>query len=108
MLLHRRLQFSSAVDRATVYACQVNSISTLIKRRLAGRQGLAAPQQAQVGVATLATAAPGACALGPNRQILQVISIHFDNVHFRRDNPNVPSDLAQMPNLLKVIDRHPR
>ena len=27
----------------------------------------------------------------------------FDNVHFLRDNPNVPSDLEQMPNLLNFI-----
>ena len=27
----------------------------------------------------------------------------FDNVHFERDNPNVPSDLEQMPNLLNFI-----
>ena len=27
----------------------------------------------------------------------------FDNVHLRRDNPNVPSDLEQMPNLLNFL-----
>jgi hypothetical protein len=27
----------------------------------------------------------------------------FDNTHFTRDNPNVPSDLEQMPNLLNFI-----
>jgi hypothetical protein len=32
--------------------------------------------------------------------IKHVIYIQFDNVHFRRDNPNVPSDLEQMPHLL--------
>jgi hypothetical protein len=31
--------------------------------------------------------------------IKHVIYIQFDNVHFRRDNPNVPSDLEQMPHL---------
>src|SRR5712691_6051672 len=36
-------------------------------------------------------------------QIQHVIYIQFDNVHFRRDNPNVPSDLEQMPNLLGFI-----
>jgi hypothetical protein len=30
----------------------------------------------------------------------------FDNVHFRRDNPNVPSDLEQMPNLLQFIEQN--
>lgn len=36
-------------------------------------------------------------------QIQHVIYIQFDNVHFRRDNPNVPSDLEQMPNLLSFL-----
>jgi hypothetical protein len=35
--------------------------------------------------------------------IKHVIHIQFDNTHFRRDNPNVPSDLEQMPNLLNFI-----
>jgi hypothetical protein len=35
--------------------------------------------------------------------IQHVIYIQFDNVHFTRDNPNVPSDLEQMPNLLHFI-----
>lgn len=41
------------------------------------------------------------CALGGGVQ--HVISVEFDNVHFTRDNPNVPSDLEQMPNLLNFI-----
>jgi hypothetical protein len=48
-------------------------------------------------------AAPGACQLGGNGQIKHVIYVQFDNTHFRRDNPNVPSDLEQMPNLLNFI-----
>jgi hypothetical protein len=35
--------------------------------------------------------------------IHHVINIVFDNTHFTRDNPNVPSDLEQMPNLLNFI-----
>ena len=38
--------------------------------------------------------------------IKHVISIQFDNVHFTRDNPNVPSDLEQMPNLLNFLERN--
>ena len=54
---------------------------------------------------TLATGvsvgANAACQLqGP---IKHVVHITFDNVHLRRDNPNVPSDLEQMPNLLNFI-----
>jgi hypothetical protein len=36
-------------------------------------------------------------------QIQHVVYIQFDNVHFTRDNPNVPSDLEQMPNLLNFV-----
>jgi hypothetical protein len=36
-------------------------------------------------------------------EIQHVIFIQFDNVHFRRDNPNVPSDLEQMPHLLNFL-----
>ncbi len=35
--------------------------------------------------------------------IKHVIQIQFDNTHFLRDNPNVPSDLEQMPHLLNFI-----
>jgi hypothetical protein len=36
--------------------------------------------------------------------IKHVIYIQFDNLHFKRDNPNVPSDLEQMPHLLKFLE----
>jgi hypothetical protein len=47
---------------------------------------------------------PGGCALNSARgEIRHMIYIQFDNVHFRRDNPNVPSDLEQMPHLLHFL-----
>jgi hypothetical protein len=49
-----------------------------------------------------AAAAP-ACRLGPGGAIRHVIYLQFDNTHYTRDNPNVPSDLQQMPNLLHFI-----
>jgi hypothetical protein len=36
-------------------------------------------------------------------KIKHVIQIIFDNVHLRRDNPNVPSDMELMPHLLNFI-----
>jgi hypothetical protein len=36
-------------------------------------------------------------------KIKHVIQIIFDNVHLRRDNSNVPSDLEQVPHLLNFI-----
>jgi hypothetical protein len=38
--------------------------------------------------------------------IKHVIYIQFDNTHFTRDNPNVPSDLEQMPHLLNFIENN--
>ncbi|HKC77262.1 MAG TPA: hypothetical protein VKB70_02635, partial [Gaiellaceae bacterium] len=35
-----------------------------------------------------------------------MINIVFDNVHFFRDNPNVPSDLEQMPHLLNFLEQN--
>jgi hypothetical protein len=46
----------------------------------------------------------GRCRLGNG--IRHVVDIQFDNVHFNRDNPNVPSDLEQMPNLLHFLERN--
>jgi len=46
------------------------------------------------------------CVLGPTGAIRHVIYMQFDNVHYTRDNPNVPSDLQQMPNLLNFITGH--
>src|SRR6478736_1146883 len=48
----------------------------------------------------------GGCNLGGAGQashIQHVIYLQFDNVHFRRDNPNVASDLEQMPHLLDFL-----
>jgi len=50
------------------------------------------------------SAPAGGCRLGAGHEnIKHVIYIQFDNTHFTRDNPNVPSDLEQMPNLLNFI-----
>lgn len=47
----------------------------------------------------------GSCTLkSAHGQIQHVIYVQFDNAHFTRDNPNVPSDLEQMPNLLNFIE----
>jgi hypothetical protein len=46
----------------------------------------------------------GRCALhSDNNRIQHVVYIQFDNVHFRRDIPNVPSDLEQMSKLRNFL-----
>lgn len=56
---------------------------------------------AAVIFAPLASHAQG-CVLNSGK-IQHIIYVQFDNVHFTRDNPNVPSDLEQMPHLLNFI-----
>ncbi len=54
-----------------------------------------------------AAAAPSCQFLTPTgapSAIKHVLHIQFDNVHFRRDNPSVASDLEQMPHLLNFIE----
>jgi hypothetical protein len=60
--------------------------------------------------APISSAAPSTCQFlspsgGPSA-IQHVIHVQFDNVHFRRDLPNVPSDLEQMPRLLNFIENN--
>jgi len=61
-----------------------------------------------VSAAPISTAsAAGTCQLSSAQgQIQHVILVQFDNTHFTRDNPNVPSDLEQMPNLLNFIENN--
>jgi len=63
----------------------------------------AAVVAATVGVHTAGSAASGCQLQSATGQIKHVIYIQFDNTHYRRDNPNVASDLEQMPNLLNFI-----
>jgi len=50
------------------------------------------------------SASAASCPLNSNSATVQhVIYVQFDNTHFTRDNPNVPSDLEQMPHLLNFI-----
>jgi hypothetical protein len=60
-----------------------------------------------VAVSASAQPSPTASAVGTCQLangIKHVIYLQFDNVHLRRDIPNVPSDLEQMPNLLNFLE----
>jgi hypothetical protein len=60
-----------------------------------------------IGVATpVAVHAQGCSLNSAGGKIQHVIYVQFDNVHLTRDNPNVPSDLEQMPNLLNFIQNN--
>jgi hypothetical protein len=71
--------------------------------------GLAIVGATQLGASASTTSASGrssgsgeGCQLGNG--IRHIVQIGFDNVHFFRDNPNVPSDLELLPNLLNFIE----
>jgi hypothetical protein len=77
----------------------------------ARRAAVAAAIVAVVGAAFAATTiggSPASAALAPSgchlaNGVRHVIEITFDNVHYNRDNPNVLSDLEQMPALTNFI-----
>jgi hypothetical protein len=58
---------------------------------------------AVTGSGRVARATTGCDLQSAGDNIQHVIYIQFDNTHFRRDDPNVPSDLEQMPHLLNFI-----
>jgi hypothetical protein len=51
-----------------------------------------------------ASAAAGCQLNSAKGNVKHVIYVQFDNTHLLRDNPNVPSDLEQMPNLLHFLE----
>ena len=64
--------------------------------------GSTASSASTPAVAAVNATRDASCQLGNG--VKHVVEITFDNVHFFRDNPNVPSDLEMMPNLLKFIE----
>src|SRR5215471_15433214 len=73
---------------------------------LLGTLGLAGTSLAATGAAAsaakpAAATASASCHLGNG--VKHVVTLVFDNVHYFRDNPNVPSDLEQIPNLLNFL-----
>lgn len=78
------------------------------------REALRAPAWLVIAAAFIAAPAASLADSGGNAEarschlggIKHVIELQFDNVHLRRDTPNVPSDLEQMPNLLNFLTSH--
>src|SRR5579859_5095893 len=66
---------------------------------------LASGAVANTAVPVLAESRDDDCHLqSASGNITHMIWLQFDNVHFTRDNLNVPSDLEQMPHLLNFIE----
>src|SRR2546423_15385105 len=81
------------IHRGGTAAGGLLAIGTLVAAVAIPPTAHAAPTAAPAAAAADA----GTCHLGNG--VKHVINITFDNVHFFRDNPNVPSDLELMPTL---------
>jgi hypothetical protein len=69
--------------------------------------GLAAAAALAAGVVRSGSAATTGCVLqSPSSAIKHVVYLQFDNTHYSRDNPNVASDLEQMPHLLDFLTQN--
>jgi hypothetical protein len=72
-----------------------------------GTTALAQPNDNSRGAGERPIGGNGRCLLhSDNNRIQHIVYIQFDNVHFRRDVPNVPSDLEQMSNLRSFLVDH--
>ena len=84
------------MKKATLLAALVAAgIATLVAVQVAGAGG---PKGLKPG--------PKAASCNLGNGIHHVVELVFDNVHFARDNPNVPSDLEQMPHLLNFLEQN--
>jgi hypothetical protein len=92
-----------AGSRRTLMAAAA-SATLLGAAALAGPAGSAVAGTRTVAATRPAQARASTCHLGHG--VKHVVSILFDNVHFFRDNPDVPSDLEQMPHLLHFLQHH--
>ena len=69
-----------------------------------GIAGATGPVRAAATAPATGSDTASSCHLGNG--ITHVVKLMFDNVHFHRDNPNVPSDLEMMPNLLHFFENN--
>jgi uncharacterized membrane protein len=91
---------SRGVNRAVRRNTLVRSV--LVLAVAVGLAALAATSGSASALQANSSTTTTSCQLGNGVQ--HVINIVFDNVHFARDNPNVPSDLEQMPHLLSFLE----
>jgi hypothetical protein len=116
-ILRRMLVKKNALSCARVFTRISKSVPNLLRRGLAliatlaltlapaapGLYAAPAPAKARPVLADDEGDQDGCNLNSAHGDIKHVIYIQFDNVHFRRDNPNVPSDLEQMPHLLNFL-----
>src|ERR1700760_2607114 len=99
----------AALGRAGRQAAWFRVTAAASAATLLGTLGLAGTSMAATGAADsaakpAAATADASCHLGNG--VKHVVTIMFDNVHYFRANPNVPSDLQQIPNLLNFFENN--
>jgi hypothetical protein len=102
----KRSRASSSAPVASARGLTSRASCSRLSRKLLAPVLLAGTALAMASAAAEAQPAPvqASCKLhSADNKIKRVVYIIFDNVHLRRDNPNVPSDLEQMPNLLNFL-----
>src|SRR5579863_3373834 len=93
------------VTAATSSAALLGTLGLTGTSLAAAAHPAASAHPAQVArAAALADDSSSTCHLGNG--VKHVVQLTFDNVHFFRDNPNVPSDLEMMPNLLSFFENN--
>jgi len=98
-----------AHGRAGRHAAWFRVTAAASSATLLGTLGLAGTSMAATGAAAKAAkpaAAAGTTSCHLGNGVKHVVNIVFDNVHYFRDNPNVPSDLKLLPNLLNFIEHN--
>jgi len=87
------------------YKCLAAGVAAVVSLGFPAAVGASAPLPTSApSVNDGQRSTPTSCNLGNG--IKHVIELGFDNVHYFRDNPNVPSDLEMMPNLLNFIEQN--
>ncbi len=82
-------------------AAITGSVALLAGLGIAGATGPVRAAATSPAVGPVKSDDSGTCRLGNG--IKHVVQVTFDNVHFFRDNPDVPSDLELMPSLLNFF-----
>src|SRR6266581_1072734 len=115
-LRHRRRDAANEEDR--MHRLELSGRRRLSARAVAIASAVAAGSLALAGAVTpgmafAARTAPARTASGDSSNgchlgngVQHVVRLTFDNVHFFRDNPNVPSDLQLMPSLLQFFQNN--
>lgn len=82
-------------SRTSVLAAMVAAVSAV---------AIALPLGTGAALADAPSTSASSCSLGPTHAVSHVIYIQFDNTHLLRDNPNVPSDIEQIPVLRNFME----